>query len=152
MFMCTSQILNRKVNNNYMHARDECIVNVSAASKILMPWGKDNKKYQTLELFVCKLLARPKNKFSCLFFICLMNHVNSPFCPKNTTARKIADFSKLGNFHFPLPPPPPPLPVPYASVRTPTMHAPPLLLPLPSSGILWTFLEIIIQVRHLLSP
>ena len=37
MFMCTRQILNRKVNN--MNVRDECIVNISAASKMLMPWG-----------------------------------------------------------------------------------------------------------------
>ena len=32
-----SRMVNRKVYN--MHARDECIVNVSAASKMLMPWG-----------------------------------------------------------------------------------------------------------------
>ena len=35
MFMCTRQILNRKVKNNIItHARDECIVNISAASKM----------------------------------------------------------------------------------------------------------------------
>ena len=99
---CLRQILNRirKVNN--MHAPDECIVNVSAASKIVMPWGY--RQQQSIRLLNFLFLNCWKGlKIGFLVYFSFFSSIMSI----HPSARKIADFSKLGRGGGNSSPPPP---------------------------------------------